>query len=236
MSLFKTFTLYLIDLLRNYFHQPKILKFLTKLNLTIAFDIGSHKGETLEYFQKIKDIKKIHAFEPQTFIYKKLIKKYNSNKTIILNNIALSNNSKEKIFYINSLSSTSSFSLLNKRSFWLKIKNFILNEKNLIKNSIIIKTSTVDNYVINNNIGMIDLLKIDTEGHELEVLIGAQKTIDEKKINYILLEIHTSKMYKNYSKEKIEEFLKKNNFTLLKSFKFPFLAFKDNIYKHNVIN
>ena len=64
-----------------------------------------------------------------------------------------------------------------------------------------------------------DLLKIDTEGHEFQVLMGAKKTINENKIGYILIEIHSSKMYKNYSKSKIEEFLKKNNFTLLKSFK-----------------
>ena len=79
---------------------------------------------------------------------------------------------------------------------------------------------------------MIDLLKIDTEGHEYEVLMGAQKTINENKIRYLLIELHYSKMYKNYSRIKIEEFLKNNNFTLLKSFKFPFHTFVDNLYEY----
>ena len=83
---------------------------------------------------------------------------------------------------------------------------------------------------------MIDLLKIDTEGHELEVLMGSMKTIKKNKVKYLLIELHTSKMYKNYSKKKIEEFLKNNNFTLLKSFKFPFHTFVDNLYEYKGSN
>jgi len=196
-------------LLRNHVYQPKILDYLLKLDIKNAFDIGAHEGETLEYFLKIENIKKIHSFEPQILIYNKLFNKYNSNNKIVLNNLALSNNIKDKVFFINALSSTSSFSLLDNNSLWLKVKNIILNEKNLIKDSISLKTSTIDDYVNKINIDTIDLLKIDTEGHELEVLMGAQKTIKEKKIKYLLIELHLSKMYKNYSKIEIEMFLKK---------------------------
>ena len=206
---FKNFILYLINLLRNHVYQPKILDYLLKLDIKNAFDIGAHEGETLEYFLKIENIKKIHSFEPQILIYNKLFNKYNSNNKIVLNNLALSNNIKDKVFFINALSSTSSFSLLDNNSLWLKVKNIILNEKNLIKDSISLKTSTIDDYVNKINIDTIDLLKIDTEGHELEVLMGAQKTIKEKKIKYLLIELHLSKMYKNYSKIEIEMFLKK---------------------------
>ena len=236
MNILKNFILFLVDLLRNYIHQPRILHSLIQLNIKVAFDVGSHKGETIEYFQKINGINKIHSFEPQVLIYNKLVEKYNFNNKIVLNNLALGSNFEEKNFFINSLSSTSSFSSINKDSLWFKIKKIILNEKDPIKDSIILQTSTIDNYVKNKNINVIDLLKIDTEGYELEVLKGAQKTIDNKKVNYILIEIHFSKMYKDYSKNKIENFLKKNNFTLLKSFQFPFHTFQDNLYKYNRIN
>ena len=220
------------SLLRNYVHQPKILDYLLKLDLKNAFDIGAHEGETLEYFLKIKNVKKIYSFEPQILIYNKLFNKYNSNNRIVLNNLAFSNNCEDKVFFINALTSTSSFSILNNNSLWLKTKNIILNEKNSIKDSISLKTSTIDNYVNENNIDIIDLLKIDTEGHELEVLMGSQKTIKANKIKYLLIELHSSAMYKNYSKIKIEEFLKINNFILLKSFKFPFHMFVDNLYRY----
>lgn len=232
MNILKNFILLLIDLLRNHIHQPKILNYLKILDLKITFDIGAHEGETLEYLLKNKSIRTIYSFEPQISLYNKLVKKYNHDNRIILNNLALSNNSEEKIFFINSLSSTSSFSVLDNTSLWLKIKKIILNEKKLIKNSLILKTSTIDNYVFKNNIDKINLLKIDTEGHELEVLIGAKITINKNKVKYLLIEIHSSKIYKNYSKNKIEEFLKKNNFILLKTFKFPFHPFVDNLYKY----
>ena len=236
MNILKNFILYLLNLIRNHIHQPKILNYLIGLDIKNAFDVGAHEGETLEYLQQIETIKKIYSFEPQIEIYNKILKKYNFNDRIILNNLALSNNCEEKIFFINALSSTSSFSLLNDNSLWLKIKNIILNEKNLIKDSITLRTSTIDNYVNENNINMIDLLKIDTEGHELEVLMGSMKTIKKNKVKYLLIELHTSKMYKNYSKTKIEEFLKKNNFILLKSFKFPFHTFVDNLYEYKGSN
>ena len=76
----------------------------------------------------------------------------------------------------------------------------------------------------------IDLLKIDTEGHEAKILQGAKKVL-KKKIRYILIEVHFSKIYSRYNKKKIEKILKKNNFILIKKFKFPFLTFEDRIYK-----
>ena len=92
---------------------------------------------------------------------------------------------------------------------------------------------TIDNFCKKNNIKKIDLLKIDTEGHEAEVLEGASKML-KKNIKYILIEFHFSKLYKDYSVNKIEQILKKNNFKIVKKFKFPFLTFEDRIYKKSI--
>ena len=226
----KNFILYLIKLTRFYVHQPKILRSLQNLKIKRVFDVGAHEGETIEYLIKLKKIEKIYCFEPQATPFKKLRSKYNKYKNIKLNQIAFSNNKKMKKFYINDLSDTSTFSKINKTSKWLKIKNIILNKKDSIIKTITIKTSTLDEYFRNKNIGTLDLLKIDTEGHELEVLEGSKKAIKNGKIRYILIELHSSNMYKNYSKKKIEMFLAKNNFKLLNTFQFPFHTFTDNLY------
>ena len=83
-----------------------------------------------------------------------------------------------------------------------------------------------DDYKISN----IDLLKIDTEGHEKQVLEGALNLIKEKKIKYILLEFHLSNMYSNYSVNDLENFLDNYNFKLLKKYKLPFIPIEDRIY------
>jgi len=227
----KSLILFCLKIIRCYWHEPNILKSLKKLNINYIFDVGSHRGESIDYFIKLKNLKKIQSFEPQKDIFLVLKKKYKNNNKVILNQIALSQNENYKDFYINDLSSTSTFSRLNKKSLWLKIKNKILNKKNPIINKIKIRSLTIDKFIKQKKIKKIDLLKIDTEGHELEVLKGALKTIKEHKVKFILIELHFSKMYQNYSKKKIESFLAKNNFFLLKKFKFPFLSFVDNLYK-----
>ena len=75
----------------------------------------------------------------------------------------------------------------------------------------------------------IDFLKIDVEGYEYKVLLGAKDII--KNVKFIMLEVQKNNMYSNYSKQKIESLLKKNNFVLIKSFNFPFMFFEDRIYK-----
>ena len=232
MLIIKKFTLFCIDVIRNYWHQPAIQKELQRLDTPVVFDVGAHEGETIDYLLKIKNIKKIHSFEPQVSSFEILKKKYKKNKKIFLNNIALSKENKKKIFYINNdLSCTSTFSKINKKSLWFKVKNRLISKKNIIQNTIAIKTLTLDNYIKSRNIKNIDLLKIDTEGHELDVLKGSFESLKKNKIKYILIELHFHKMYKNYSKKKIENFLKKNGFLLIKKFKFPFHPFSDYLYK-----
>ena len=53
------------------------------------------------------------------------------------------------------------------------------------------------------------MLKIDTEGHELEVLLGLGKRI--KDTQYVLIEFHRDKIYYNYKPKKIHNYLVKNN-------------------------
>lgn len=122
MLIIKNFTLFCIDVIRNYWHQPAIQKELQRLDIPVVFDVGAHEGETIDYLLKIKNIKKIHSFEPQVSSFEILKKKYKKNKKIFLNNIALSKKNKKKIFYLNELSCTSTFSKINKKHFGLKLK------------------------------------------------------------------------------------------------------------------
>jgi hypothetical protein len=61
---------------------------------------------------------------------------------------------------------------------------------------------------------IVDLLKLDVEGYELEVLKGAEKILPNTKI--IMAEVWFSESYKNapYFSD-IDEYLRKNNFVLL---------------------
>jgi FkbM family methyltransferase len=222
----------LIDLLDKNYHQKRINKTLKKLNLRTIIDIGAHRGEFLESMLSINQNFKIYSLEPQSNIFSLLKKKYKNKKNIHLFNVAISNKPGIKSLNINIKSSTSTFSEYNQNSYWKKIKDFILTGSNASSfiNTERVKTFTLDNFFYKNRLNQIDLLKIDTEGHEYQVLEGSN-IILKKNVKYILIEFHLSKIYKKYNKNKIENILRKNNFYLIKKFKFPFLTFEDRIYK-----
>jgi len=225
---------FLIDIVDKKYHQKKIFSFLNNLNIQTVFDIGAHKGEFLKSVKQIKNISKIYSFEPQKKIFETL-KLLNEGNKIICLNLAVSENVSTKYLKINKKSSTSTFSEINSSSKWYKIKSLLIGGN--LKTSFIgnekVKTTTLDYICSNNKIEIIDLLKIDTEGHEEQVLKGAVNLINGKKIKYILIEFHLSKMYQNYNIKNLEKILYESNYRLLKKFKFPFLSFEDRIYKIN---
>ena len=93
------------------------------------------------------------------------------------------------------------------------------------------KTLTLNEIFLLNKINKIDLIKIDTEGHELEVLRGSTEIM--KKLKFILIEFRNDRVFLNYDGRKIHEFLLKYNFQLIKTFKFPFTTWEDRVYKRN---
>ena len=230
MVMEKTIT-FLIDFIEKYYAHKKIYNFFKKLNIKTIVDVGAHKGEFLQTIKKIKSFEKIYSFEPQSKIYPELNLLSAKNK-IYCFNLALSNNNSIKNLKINKKSSTSTFSKINDLSLWYKIKSFFISGS--VKTSFVdeekVNVITLDEFCNTHKILNVDLLKIDTEGHEREVLEGALNMIREKKIKYILLEFHLSKMYQNYDIKDLENFLDNSNFKLLKKYKFPFLAFEDRIY------
>lgn len=54
-----------------------------------------------------------------------------------------------------------------------------------------VQCSTVDGFCNENDIGRIDLLKVDTEGSELLVLRGAEKMLSQGRVRFVYIEFST---------------------------------------------
>ena len=213
------------------YHQKKIINYLKKLKIEVIVDVGAHKGEFLSYCLQLNKEFKIHCFEPQENIFQELQSKFSKNQFIKLNKLALDNIIKQKFLYVSKLSSTSTLKEIDKNKFFFKFKQLLLKQKNTYIEKYLVRTSTLDKYVDENKIDHISLLKIDTEGNEINVLEGAKNILD--RTDYIIIENHFFSQYKNQNRdrEKIDKLLKKHQFKRIKKFIFPLPYFSDDLYK-----
>ena len=224
----------------DFFHQRKIIKFLHKKgfkNFDIIFDVGAHKGESINLFLSNFKTASIYSFEASPITFKILSDKidYIRNKfkssKIIIENYAIGSVKKKVSLKQLKESSSSTIRNLNENSKYFKKKLFFLQGD---KRSPFFKEVEVDqirlsDYLVKNNIGSIDFLKIDTEGYEFEVLIGAKDVLS--KISIVLFEHHYDDMIaKNYKFSDIHNFFLTNNFTQIYKSKMPFRKTFEYIY------
>ena len=233
MKLLRKIAIIFFDVIDLYYHQRKILKFIRKsnINLKYFFDVGSHMGTYSDLILKNFEDSKVFMFEPQINIFKKIKIKYKYYKNVKIYNCAISDKSTQKKIYINKHDLTSGLSPLNPKSnkyLQLKAKLFGATASRMILKEPKIKTKKLFTIIKLNKIKKIDLLKIDTEGHEFEVLKGIERAI--KNIRYILIEFHNDKIYLSYNPKKIHNYLIKNNFVLKETYKFPFTTWEDRFY------
>ena len=211
------------------FHQKRISNFLQNKSIKTVIDIGAHKGEFAQNALKIKGVEKIISFEPQKKIYEILKSKIFNNNKVNINNFALSNKVEKKLMKINKMTATSTLNQeINNDSLYFKFKSLLLYQKNSIISEEEINTTTFDIFFNDRTFDQNTLLKIDTEGHEYQVLQGSSAKITE--VKYVLIENQYSQMYKNVNFQDCHNFLLEKNFKLLKKFIFPTLHYEDRLY------
>lgn len=236
MRYIKNLAILIFTLLDKYIHQKRIISFIKKniKKVDSFIDVGAHRGIYSDLILKNFKKCKIHMFEPQKKIFAFLKTKYKKQKNIKIYNCALSDSNSTKILNINNHDLTSSLLKLNQKNKYLRIKArlFGTNLNGMILRGEKIKTLKLEKFLNKKLFNKrVDLIKIDTEGHELNVLKGIKANI--KKINYIMIEFHLGKTFKNYDSKKIHTYLIQNKFILKKICRFPFSSWEDRFYKNS---
>lgn len=155
------------------YKKMKLFKKLVKPNMTIL-DIGVNKGYfSLLSAKLMKDKGNILSFEPDPDNCKWIKKSIAANnyKSIRLFQIALFNKNGKKTFFKGAKSGHHSL-----------IKNSGLG-------STTIQTQKLDDFIDEENITKINLIKIDVEGADIEVLEGAQKLLKNQSPK-LIIDIH----------------------------------------------
>ena len=159
-----------------------------------VFDVGANIGEFSAQCIKINKGTKIYAFEPQIEMLEIIKSKLPRNALIFP--LALS----EK---------TGKMQMIRKFEGDRKAHASQVDEEV----SFVIEKSTIDMIVENLAIQEIDLLKIDTEGHDFEVLKGAEQSLATNKIKCIVFEIMPRLLLQGHTPVDVESFLRRHNFT-----------------------
>ena len=149
---------------------------------SVVFDVGGFRGEWSNEVLKRNLSKEIHIFEPVLDSHDQIVKNLEKyKKKIHINFSAVSNNIDKIVMW--KYTDVLSLSTKYKRDEELMSR---LNIQEPTK--FVIPTIDLDSYCLIHNISVIDFLKIDVEGSELDVLKGADRLLKGKQIKYIQFE------------------------------------------------
>lgn len=199
----------------------KLIKLSKPENEYIFIDIGANRGQTIQSVSMLRKFN-IVSFEPLTYLYKKIKKKY---KGYNINPFCygLSNKESTALIYTpfyNNVPFYGLSSLSKKESlYFFKKDRFLFFKKSLLK----VKRSEIKIKKLDSFNLKCDFLKADVQGNEINTIKGAYETITESEPIIIL---------ERPSEDLEVAFLKDLGYS-------PFIFKKDNFYKgfnsYNVI-
>ena len=151
------------------------------------FDVGANKGQYLNLALEniASDDYSIHSFEPGQEAFRQLHKTFSHDSNIFLNNIGIGKEMCSAILHYDYVGSA--WASLTKRNLDHLGVSFDKSET--------VKITTIDNYCSEKGIEQIHLLKIDVEGHELDVLLGARRMFERRLIDIVAFEFGGSNVY-----------------------------------------
>lgn len=154
--------------------EYQILEKLQKIQLNTIFDVGCNIGEWTRMARSLHPRANIHMFEVNNLTFQKMIRNIPIDSGIFPNSFGLSNETKDLPLRIVPENDRVTTSVLN-----------IHHENSIVKPGVVVKA---EQYLQYYDINYIDYLKIDTEGHEYNVLNGFLSLLQEGKVACIQFE------------------------------------------------
>lgn len=143
----------------------------------IVFDVGANDGRTaLRLMRHLPVPPRIFSFEPVSSTYRVLVERTGSYPNIRCFQLALGAETGAKPIYLNAISAMNSVDPGSNPDWGRQ------------ESTESVQMTTLDRMVRELGIGRIHLLKIDVEGHDLEVLRGGEDALGTGKVDFIQIE------------------------------------------------
>lgn len=175
-----------------------------------VFDVGANVGELTLLFSRFAGAGgKIHAFEASGAAFARLetVCRAAGRRNVALNHLALADKkgSIKLHVYADEYLAFNSQAARPLADYGLNLEPVAVEET---------AATTVDEYCAEKQIERIDLLKIDVEGAELQVLRGARKMLEAKRVGCLTFEFGQTTFDMGNRPEEIEDFLGGMNYEI----------------------
>ncbi len=186
---------------------------LSRTPTPVIFDVGANIGQSTLWYLKSFPAATVYAFEPLPSVYKTLAANVGTLENVICIQKAVGE--RNEVIYIPSIKSDT---IQTVRVLGLACQASQADVK--------IEVLTIDRFVEQQDIPILDIIKTDTEGYDLDVLKGAAGILKQQRIKYVLSEVSIHESDSQHT----------NLFVLrdfLKVFGYSFCSFFDGYHDEN---
>lgn len=184
------------------------VRILVESDTPTCIDVGANNGQTIDQIQSTFTRPVIHAFEPSSDTFKKLSSR-DYGDLVTLHNCAVGRIEEKRTFHNFHDHFLSSFSQPGSDA-----ASCLPNVE--IAGSEEVRVVSVDSFLTQHGISKVDLLKVDTQGWDHEVLLGASQSLKNGTIKVVMIEMNFVELYRDQvSPMKIIETLQQSHFRLV---------------------
>jgi FkbM family methyltransferase len=174
----------------------------------VVIDVGANVGQTIDLMRRTFSKPIIYSFEPNPDLVQALRNRYEIGG-VVVESVALGNSEGTATFYQSENSELSSLLEPDRH----KENPFAATK---LRTQLSVAVTRLDSWLKKRPLKKIDILKIDTQGFDLEVLRGASAAFDARIVEMVLIEVNFLNFYKGQSAfGDIVQFMKDKGYGLL---------------------
>ncbi len=174
-----------------------------------CIDVGANVGDFVELLKTTLREPRIHAFEPAPEPFARLKERYGRDPRVWLNNAGLGAGDGQLNFNIYDNQTLNSALPISEAG------TGTLGGPKLLRTTQV-PVLALDGYADSRGIERIDLLKIDTQGFELQVLRGSEHLLAARRVSVVLLELNFVPLYEGQvAGHEVMAFLSERGFGLV---------------------
>lgn len=144
--------------------------------ISVVFDVGANVGQSADKFGNAFPDAQLYCFEPASGTFDTLTRHLMGLTNVSCYHLAFASKVGQATLYLTGRPDANSGT------------NSLIAPKNPVATEIV-KLCTIDVFASDNGISRIDLLKIDAEGADLDILVGARSMFSSQRVAFVLTEV-----------------------------------------------